>query len=102
MPDVAIVYKLHLEGGKLINLHDWMQAFAFEVQEQNAANEEEDDDEPHENAPASRTQKAAKGKVDAIIQTRFLRAVTELQMLGFVKPTTRKTDHVQRLTWGYV
>ena len=27
MPDLCIVYKLHLECGKLINLFDWMQAF---------------------------------------------------------------------------
>ena len=25
MPDVCIVYKLHLEGGQLINLYDWLQ-----------------------------------------------------------------------------
>ncbi|KAJ8314835.1 hypothetical protein KUTeg_006985 [Tegillarca granosa] len=33
-------------------------------------------------------------------QARFIRAVSELQFLGFVKPTKRKTDHVARLTWG--
>lgn len=26
-PDLSIVYKLHLECGKLINLYDWLQAF---------------------------------------------------------------------------
>lgn len=26
MPDVAVAYQLHLECGKLINLHDWLQA----------------------------------------------------------------------------
>ena len=31
---------------------------------------------------------------------RFIQAVSELQFLGFIKPTLRKTDHVQRLTWG--
>ena len=31
---------------------------------------------------------------------RFIRAVSELQFLGFVKATKRKTDHVERLTWG--
>ena len=33
-------------------------------------------------------------------RARFIRAVSELQFLGFVKPTKRKTDHVARLTWG--
>lgn len=35
-----------------------------------------------------------------IIHARFIRAVSELELLGFVKPTKRKTDHVARLTWG--
>ena len=34
------------------------------------------------------------------LRARFIRAVSELQFLGFVKPTKRKTDHVARLTWG--
>lgn len=27
MPDICIAYKLYLEGGKMINLYDWLQAF---------------------------------------------------------------------------
>ena len=27
LPDISIVYKLHLESGSLINLYDWMKAF---------------------------------------------------------------------------
>lgn len=27
MPDICMAYKLHLEGGKMINLYDWLQAF---------------------------------------------------------------------------
>ena len=33
-------------------------------------------------------------------RARFIQAVSELQFLGFIKPTKRKTDHVARLTWG--
>ena len=25
MPDICIIYQLHLECGKMINLYDWMQ-----------------------------------------------------------------------------
>ncbi|KAF4524753.1 hypothetical protein B566_EDAN013822 [Ephemera danica] len=31
----------------------------------------------------------------------WMQAVSELQFLGFVKPTTRKADHVIRLTYGH-
>jgi hypothetical protein len=36
--------------------------------------------------------------VDARLQARFTRAVSELQFLGFIKPSKRKTDHVERLS----
>ncbi|XP_076444955.1 origin recognition complex subunit 3-like [Babylonia areolata] len=81
MPDVCIAYKLHLECGQLINLFDWLQAFASIVTA-----------EERENKKSS--------KPDKVIQARFIQAVSELQFLGFIKPTKRKTDHVARLTWG--
>ena len=34
------------------------------------------------------------------LSARFIQSVSEMQFLGFIKPTQRKTDHVQRLTWG--
>ncbi|XP_046552797.1 origin recognition complex subunit 3-like [Haliotis rubra] len=79
MPDLCIVYKLHLECPQLINLYDWLQAFITVVTE----------DE----------QKRTKDE-DSLLQARFIRSVSELQFLGFIKPTKRKTDHVARLTWG--
>ena len=33
------------------------------------------------------------------MHARFSRAVSELQFLGFIKPSKRKTDHVERLTY---
>ncbi|KAL5011062.1 hypothetical protein ScPMuIL_013367 [Solemya velum] len=80
MPDICIVYRLHLECGQLINLYDWLQAFATVVSEGEENNNSE--------------------TINEILQARFIRAVSELQFLGFVKPTKRKTDHVARLTWG--
>uniref|UniRef100_A0A8C4WUW8 Origin recognition complex subunit 3 n=1 Tax=Eptatretus burgeri TaxID=7764 RepID=A0A8C4WUW8_EPTBU len=75
-PDICVAYRLHLECGRLINLYDWLQAFAAVVDR-----EHEDEIQPQ-------------------IHARFKRAVSDLQFLGFVKPTKRKTDHVARLTWG--
>ncbi|XP_072106099.1 origin recognition complex subunit 3 isoform X2 [Mobula birostris] len=83
-PDICIIYKLHLECGRLINLYDWLQAFATVV----CAAEGKDSD------------KINNGQVDDILHARFIRAVSELEFLGFIKPTKQKTDHVARLTWG--
>ncbi|XP_053965995.1 origin recognition complex subunit 3 [Anastrepha ludens] len=77
LPDLSVAYKLHLECGRMINLFDWLQAFRSVV---------DDIDNEHE-------------QVDPQIQARFTRAVAELQFLGYIKMSKRKTDHVTRLTW---
>ncbi|KAM3930599.1 origin recognition complex subunit 3 [Leptodactylus fuscus] len=81
-PDICIAYKLHLECGRLINLYDWLEAFATVV----SADDDSDSD--------------SLKQVDEMTHARFIRAVSELELLGFVKPTKQKTDHVARLTWG--
>ncbi|XP_014441374.1 origin recognition complex subunit 3 isoform X2 [Tupaia chinensis] len=83
-PDICIAYKLHLECSRLINLVDWSEAFATVV----TAAEKTD-----ANSTTSE-------EVNEIIHARFIRAVSELELLGFIKPTKQKTDHVARLTWG--
>ncbi|XP_045861769.1 origin recognition complex subunit 3 isoform X1 [Meles meles] len=83
-PDICIAYKLHLECSRLINLVDWSEAFATVV---TAA---EKMDASSENSEER----------NEIIHARFIRAVSELELLGFIKPTKQKTDHVARLTWG--
>ncbi|XP_077435131.1 origin recognition complex subunit 3 isoform X2 [Vanacampus margaritifer] len=83
-PDICIVHKLHLECGRLINLYDWMQAYSTVV----SAAEGNDPDSDNF------------GKVDDVKHARFIRAVSELEFLGFIKSSKQKTDHVARLTWG--
>lgn len=83
-PDICIAYKLHLECSRLINLVDWSEAFATVV----TAAEQMD------------ASSVTSEERNEIIHARFIRAVSELELLGFVKPTKQKTDHVARLTWG--
>ncbi|XP_040094752.1 origin recognition complex subunit 3 isoform X1 [Oryx dammah] len=83
-PDICIAYKLHLECSRLINLVDWSEAFATVV----TAAEKVD-----ANSVTSEER-------NEVIHARFIRAVSELELLGFIKPTKQKTDHVARLTWG--
>ncbi|XP_021933995.1 origin recognition complex subunit 3-like [Zootermopsis nevadensis] len=80
LPDICIVYKLHLECGRLINMYDWLQSFLAIVNHTESGDEQRD--------------------VPPEIQARFTRAVAELQFLGFIKTSKKKTDHVTRLTWG--
>ncbi|XP_044277636.1 origin recognition complex subunit 3 [Varanus komodoensis] len=81
-PDICIAYKLHLECGRLINLVDWLEAFSTVV------------------TAAENPNSTVKDQMDDVTHARFVRAVSELELLGFIKPTKQKTDHVARLTWG--
>lgn len=83
MPGICTIYQLHLECGRLINLYDWLQSF-ITIMEPESADKED----------------AKKETVNPLLQAQFIQGVSELQLLGFIKPTQRKTDHVQRLTWG--
>ncbi|VDK34777.1 unnamed protein product [Taenia asiatica] len=74
--DQCIVYKIYTESGTFINVHDWLIAFEAIVE------------------PSS-------GRTDAnpsqLIQSRFLRAVADLEQMGLVRRTGRRTDHAQKL-----
>ncbi|KAM9842621.1 origin recognition complex subunit 3 isoform 1-T1 [Aulostomus maculatus] len=83
-PDICIAYKLHLECGRLINLYDWLEAYATVVSAAEGVDPDSDNF----------------GTVDEVKHARFIRAVSELEFLGFIKSTKQKTDHVARLTWG--
>lgn len=85
LPDICIAYKLHLESGKLINLYDWLQCWISIVGSSEGDVMEVDQEEPK--------------VVDKRLHARFSRAVSELQFLGFIRNSKRKTDHVERLTF---
>ncbi|PIA15296.1 hypothetical protein COEREDRAFT_82058 [Coemansia reversa NRRL 1564] len=82
MHDSSISYRLHQECGRMINLFDWYSSFASVVEKESSSQ--------HPNTAPSQAE----------TQARFMRTVEEMQLLGFIKPTQRKTDHVLRLTWG--
>ena len=88
LPDICIAYKLYLECGRYINLFDWLTCWITII-----TNGSDDND-------ISKTNKQGKQEVDPKLQARFSRCVSELQFLGFIRPSKRKTDHVEKLTWN--
>ncbi|ORX94178.1 hypothetical protein K493DRAFT_32078 [Basidiobolus meristosporus CBS 931.73] len=78
LEDSSIAYRLYLECGRMINLYDWFVSFEMVVEK-----------EKRNHGPQE-------------IQARFIKAIAELQFMGFIKSTNRKTDHVARLTWGQI
>jgi len=75
LPDLCVGYKLHLECRRLINVFDWLSCWHSIM-----TNGQED--------------------VTQDEHARFIRVAQELQYLGFIRSSNRKTDHVARLTFG--
>lgn len=78
LPDINIIYKLHMESKKLINMYDWLQGYLTIVNPNDEADEQRE--------------------IDPALHARFSQSVAELQFLGYIKISHRKTDHVKRLT----
>ena len=74
LPATSILYQLYGEAGALVNVSDLWSAFYSVV------GDESEDGERH-----------------ALVQ--FYRALSELRILGFVKQTKKKVDHVAKLKW---
>ncbi|KAK0515982.1 hypothetical protein JMJ35_002016 [Cladonia borealis] len=77
-PATAILYKLYLESGSVINTADLWSAFWTIVGEEDS----EDED-------------AERERVLAL----FSRALAELKYMGMVKNSRRKADHLAKLSW---
>ncbi|KAF6022746.1 ORC3 [Bugula neritina] len=80
LPDTSVAFKLHMECSTMINIYDWMQAFLS----------------VHEGDDSKGEQHLKQ------LCSRFSHSAAEMQLLGLIKSTKRKTDHVTRLTWGTI
>jgi len=77
-PPTAILYKLFLEAGSLINIYDLWTAFLANLGSEHIVDSE--DSERH-------------------VLMLFYRALADLKSLGMVKQSRKKTDHLTKLTW---
>lgn len=76
LPVTAILYHLYLETGSLINVADLWTAFFGIVGEDEAYGLDE--------------------RTGLVM---FYRAMSEMRVLGFVKPSRKKVDHIAKLAW---
>ncbi|RIB01724.1 origin recognition complex subunit 3 N-terminus-domain-containing protein [Gigaspora rosea] len=77
--DTSILYKLHLQCGKLINVRDWLDSFENVISKENLENRKLNEKE---------------------IVARFIKGFEELKLIGIIGSSSRKTDHFKRLSWG--
>ncbi|RDB19721.1 Origin recognition complex subunit 3 [Hypsizygus marmoreus] len=118
-PDTSILFRRYLDSGKMINVYDWFESFqsVLEMQRKNIKKRLAAEARSRPQSPTKRAGKGkgkAKGKAvqkmdreeedgeedeDRLkleVQARFMRALQELDYIGFIKHTRRKADHVQR------
>ncbi|KAF8624678.1 hypothetical protein AX17_007009 [Amanita inopinata Kibby_2008] len=123
-PDTSILFKRYMESGKLVNVYDWFESFrlALEAQRERVRQIGKVGTAPGGRERRSPKRRGKKGKVKSDggdveeeggggddddeddeeerwkleVQARFIRAVHELDYLGFIKHTGRKAGHVAR------
>ena len=111
-PDTSILFRRYMDSGKMINVYDWFESFRLVLETQRNNLKKRQDLRKKQHASPSKHGKGGRGRPsqkakevgddddeDAFklqIQARFMRALHELDYLGFVKHTGRKADHVLR------
>jgi origin recognition complex subunit 3 len=113
-PDVCIAYEYFRSTGRMINLRDWFDHFCETLQQGNrrkkrqrrrreigsasgSSSDQHVDDDGDDNDDEVDDRLTA----DAL-QTRFMLVLDELKLLGFIRATNRKADHVQRALYDQV
>ncbi|KAK0498880.1 origin recognition complex subunit 3 N-terminus-domain-containing protein [Armillaria luteobubalina] len=95
LPDTSVLFQRYLDSGKMINVYDWFESFQLVLETQR-----KETSSPRKGSPRKRGKKTVGGgneeKWKLQVQARFIRALHELDYLGFVKHTGRKADHVIR------
>lgn len=88
----------------MINMYDWFSAFGMILERGLESTTLKEVKKPFKKKGRQQEPDFERqgGLDQKEVQARFISGVAELQFMGFIKPTNRKTDHVQRLTWGYI
>ncbi|CAN6343884.1 unnamed protein product [Urochloa humidicola] len=94
--DTSIICNLSQEYGDVINLHDWYMTFEGIINSTHSKAKRKS-----YSSPSKKKSKPSSLEGTSMIQARFCRAVTEMQITGFVRmPSKRRPDLVQRITFG--
>ena len=126
LPDTSIAFRRYVEAGRMVNVFDWFESFAVVLESQrrnlrkralranrspakvngrgtkgkgkgritSATTDGEDDDADIDVDEVVDEEEEERWKVE--VQARFMRALHELDYMGFVRHTGRKADHVIR------
>ena len=109
-PDTSILFRRYMEAGRMINVYDWYESFAqiLDAQRREIARakqatvrgrrekgKQKARPRPKDVAIEDMTEEE-QDEWQTEVQARFIRALHELDFMGFVKHTGRKADHIIR------
>ncbi|KAH9015607.1 origin recognition complex subunit 3 N-terminus-domain-containing protein [Lactarius pseudohatsudake] len=86
LPDASIVFRRYLEAGRMINVYDWYDSFSQAIESQRS----------HLSRGGGEGSGADEEEWKMHVQARFMRALHTLDLIGLIKHTGRKADHVMR------
>lgn len=85
LPDASILFRRYLEAGRMINVYDWYDSFSQAIESQRSHLSRGGDEGG-----------ADEEEWKMHVQARFMRALHTLDLIGLIKHTGRKADHVMR------
>ena len=129
LPDTSILFHRYMEAPKKVNVYDWFMSFAqvLETQRERArakereekskgkgkgrgkgsstksarktaqGGKEKEGDEPGEERGEEGDEEDEEWQIE--LQARFIRALHELDYMGFIKHTGRKADHIVKTVY---
>jgi origin recognition complex subunit 3 len=103
LPDTSILFERYMEAGRLINVYDLFQSFSVALEQQReqfvqAASQQ--DGKGKGIAPGEdETPEDEEERWPVEVHARFIRALHELDYMGFIKHTGRKADHVLKTVY---
>ncbi|KAH9000613.1 origin recognition complex subunit 3 N-terminus-domain-containing protein [Lactarius hatsudake] len=86
LPDASILFRRYLEAGRMINVYDWYDSFSQAIESQRS----------HLSRGGGEGSGADEEEWKMHVQARFMRALHTLDLIGLIKHTGRKADHVMR------
>ncbi|KAK4144716.1 origin recognition complex subunit 3 N-terminus-domain-containing protein [Dichotomopilus funicola] len=87
-PATAVLHQLLLETGALVNVADLWTAYSALVAKQGQSGEDGEDEDEDEDEGRKRE-----------LLVGFYRGLAELRVMGFVKGSKKKVDHVAKVKW---
>jgi origin recognition complex subunit 3 len=103
LPDTSILFERYMEAGRLINVYDLFQSFSVALEQQREqlvqAVPQQDGKGKDTASEENETPEDEEERWAVEVHARFIRALHELDYMGFIKHTGRKADHVLKTVY---